>query len=79
MSECVMCQLSDVMRATMRAIEQLPETDVALYDDAVTDVYNAADNAVLTLRHECDNPGRCPRCGAPVKKHGNLCRQCLPF
>lgn len=47
---CEWCQAEAVMKKVMELVESLPEYNVPLFDDAVTAVYNAADNAQSILR-----------------------------
>lgn len=48
---CDFCQVQQAMRQIMALIDDLPEINEPLYDDAVTDVYNAADNALGRFEH----------------------------
>lgn len=49
---CVLCYLQVQLEKVKDITESLPEIGSALYDDAVTDVFNAADNAHHLLEHE---------------------------
>lgn len=53
---CDLCRVRFVMRLIMSAVEDLPEFDASLFDDVITDVYNAADAAHGCFRHPgCDD------------------------
>lgn len=47
---CEFCQAEAVMKKVMELVDTLPVWNVPLFDDAVTAVYNAADNAQSVLR-----------------------------
>ncbi len=47
---CEWCQAEAVMKQIMALVEALPEWGVPLFDDAVTAVYEAADDAQSVLR-----------------------------
>lgn len=47
---CEFCTTVRAMKRIMAMVEDMPEFDVPLYDDAVLDVYEAAQDAVSVLR-----------------------------
>jgi hypothetical protein len=47
---CEFCQAVATMNEIMEKLETVMTWDVPLFDDAVSDVYNAADNARSILR-----------------------------
>lgn len=48
---CDLCKLQSAMKRIMDDIETLPEIG-AFYDDQITAVFNAADDAYCSLSHE---------------------------
>lgn len=48
---CDLCRVRYVMHLVMSAIEDLPDFNAPLFDDPITDVYNAADIAQGTFKH----------------------------
>lgn len=66
--ECVMCRIQKTLKAAMDEIETLPEIGTTLYDDAVSEAYNALDNAYNLHNHECDD--------AKIKTHSMKCENC---
>lgn len=48
---CDLCQVQMAMLGIMQKIDGLPEFNGALLDDAISDVYNAADVAYGMFRH----------------------------
>ncbi len=49
-ASCEFCQAVATMNEIMEKIDTVTVWDVPLFDDAVSDVYNAADNASGILR-----------------------------
>ena len=49
--DCDLCYARAAMKRVMEIIEDTPDFNVALFDDALNDVYEAADNAYGLLRH----------------------------
>ncbi len=55
--KCELCKIQSVMREVMQMIDDLPVIGANLLDDAVSDVYNAADLCVGMFNHyqPCSN------------------------
>lgn len=47
---CEWCQAEVILTQALALVESLPEYNVSLFDDAVTDAFNAIENAKDTLR-----------------------------
>ena len=47
---CDFCKAVETMKQVMELVEQLPEFNVPLYDDVITKVYEAADDASGILK-----------------------------
>ena len=66
------------MQAVMLIVETLPETGVPFYDEPVTAVFNAADNAYTLHRCMCEEEQRddglpkCPECGSDSEFYRQL-------
>lgn len=50
--KCELCEIQRVMNEIMHTIDDLPEWNSALFDDALTDVHNAASCAHSLFSHE---------------------------
>lgn len=50
--DCAVCQQYNLAKRIMEQIDAQGEFGSALYDGAITDIYNAADEALHICRHE---------------------------
>ena len=50
---CQFCQTRKKLKKIIAILETVPEIGSALYDDQITDAYNAVDDALSTWRCYC--------------------------
>jgi hypothetical protein len=49
--DCDLCYARAAMKRVMEIIEEIPDFNIAYFDDPITACYSAADNAYGLLRH----------------------------
>jgi hypothetical protein len=53
-SECELCKTRAILREVSRLIDQAPEINSALYDDAVGELLNQVDETISLFQCMCD-------------------------
>jgi hypothetical protein len=54
MNECPLCKARALLRNVNNLIDQIPEINSALYDDAIADLSNQTSNTISLFQCMCD-------------------------